>query len=276
MESLLFGTAGVPVSSKGRSSISGIKRIYELGLGCMELQFLHEVRMSERTARAVRKAAKNLDIKLSVHAPYYINFNAVGRKLIKYKEMTLRSAKIGSICGAENVVVHAGSYGEDPPQAVHRKIKNTLEDMQKQLKNENVNITLRVETAGKNSQFGSLDEVLALAELNEILPCIDFPHLHERTGKCNSRKGFIRVLEQVEGRLGGEGLKNMYIHASGIEQSEKMRKKYFVSSGSDFKFKELASVLSDFDIKGLVVSGSPNLESDALALKKEYESIRLP
>ncbi len=271
MESLLFGTAGVPVSSKGRSSISGIKRIYELGLGCMELQFLHEVRMGERTAQAVRKAAKNLDIKLSVHAPYYTNFNAVDGKLIKYKEMTLRSARIGSICGAENVVVHAGSYGEDQPQAVYRKIKNILGDMQEQLKNENVNITLRVETAGKNSQFGSLEEVLALAELNETLPCIDFPHLHERTGKYNSREEFIRVLEQVEDRLGSGGLKNMYIHASGIEPSEKMRKKYFVSSGSDFKFKGLASVLSDFDIKGLVISGCPNLESDALALKREYE-----
>jgi deoxyribonuclease IV len=271
MESLLFGTAGVPVSSKGHSSSSGIKRIYELGLGCMELQFLHEVRMGERTARTVSKAAKDLDIKLSVHAPYYINFNAVGGKLIKYKEMVMQSARIGSICGAENVVVHAGSYGEDPPQAVYRKIKNILKDMQKQLKKENVNITLRVETTEKNSQFGSLEEVLALAELNETLPCIDFPHLHKMTGKCNSREEFIRVLEQVEDRLGNGGLKNMYIHASGIEPSEKLRKKYFVSSGSYFKFKELASVLSDFDIKGLVISGSPNLESDALALKREYE-----
>ncbi len=184
MERLLFGTAGTPVSSKGHSSISGIKRIYELGLGCMELQFLHNVRMGERTARAVSKAAKNLDIKLPVHAPYYTNFNVVGGKLIKYKEMVMQSARIGSICGAENVVVHAGSYGEDPPQAVHRKVKSILGDMQKQLKKEGVNITLRVETAGKNSQFGSLEEVLALAELNDILPCIDFPHLHEVTGKC--------------------------------------------------------------------------------------------
>lgn len=270
MERLLFGTAGAPISSKEHSSISGIKRIYELGLGCMELQFLHEVRMGERTARAIYRAAKNLDIKLSVHAPYYTNLNAGGGKLIKYKEMVMQSARIGSLCGAENVVVHAGSYDGNSQQAVYRRIKNILGDMQKQLKNEGVDITLRVETTGEKSHFGSLEEVLVLAEMNGVLPCVDFPHLHERTGKCNLRDGLIRVLEQIEDRLGSEGLKNMYIHASGIEPSEKMRKKYFVSE-SDFKFKELASVLSDFDIKGLVISGSPNLESDALALKREYE-----
>ncbi len=195
----------------------------------------------------------------------------VGGKLIKYKEMVIQSARIGSICGAENVVIHAGSYGGDPQQAVYRKIKNILGNMQKQLKNEGIDITLRVETTGKNSHFGSLEEVLVLAEVNWVFPCIDFPHLHERTGKYNSKDEFIQVFEQVEDRLGSEGLKNMYIHASGIEPLEKLRKKYFVSSEPDFKFKELASVFSDFDIKGFVISGSPNLESDALALKREYE-----
>lgn len=59
MERLLFGTAGTPASTIGKSSISGIKRIHELGLGCMELQFFHDVRMGERTARRVYEAAKN-------------------------------------------------------------------------------------------------------------------------------------------------------------------------------------------------------------------------
>ena len=40
MEGLLFGTAGTPLSSEGNDSLSGISRSHELGLGCMELEFV--------------------------------------------------------------------------------------------------------------------------------------------------------------------------------------------------------------------------------------------
>ena len=33
MDRLLFGTGGVPHSAKGGTSLAGIERIYELGLG---------------------------------------------------------------------------------------------------------------------------------------------------------------------------------------------------------------------------------------------------
>src|SRR5659263_775457 len=72
MEGLLFGTAGTPISSNGTGSLSGIKRVHELGLGCMELEFVRGVKMGEDTARKVSVLAKKLYIGLSVHAPYYI------------------------------------------------------------------------------------------------------------------------------------------------------------------------------------------------------------
>jgi deoxyribonuclease-4 len=46
MNELLFGTAGVPLSTpKPPSSEKGVKRIKELGLGCMELEFVQRVSM---------------------------------------------------------------------------------------------------------------------------------------------------------------------------------------------------------------------------------------
>ena len=54
---LLFGTAGTPISAKGKGSAGGIKRIRELGLDCMELEFVRGVRMKEDTARKIAKVA---------------------------------------------------------------------------------------------------------------------------------------------------------------------------------------------------------------------------
>lgn len=271
--SLLFGTAGTPLSSREKDSVSGIRRVHELGLGCMELEFVRGVKMGEKTARAVHEVAKLLDIRLSVHAPYYINLNAEGETLEASIERIMNSARIGAICGAKSVVIHAGFIQKYPREVVYERIKKAIVGIIEKLKSEGVDITLRIETMGRGSQFGSLEETLAITEVDGVLPCIDFSHLHAVTGKNNSREEFDSILARVEGKLGRSGLDDMHIHVSGIEYSDKGEKKHLVFDGSDFKYKELAQAFSDFNINGMVICESPNLEDDALVLKKEYDGV---
>jgi deoxyribonuclease-4 len=271
MGGLLFGTAGTPLSSNGTDSLSGISRVHELGLGCMEIEFVRGVKMGEETARKVSVLAKKLDIKLSVHAPYYINLNGEGETRIKSRERILNSARIGNICGAKSVVVHAGFIQKETRLAAYEKIKNELTQIREQMNSEGINNTIRIETMGRNSQFGNLDEVLSITEVEGILPCIDFSHLHAVTGKNNSREEFADILRNIENKLGRDGLNNMHMHVSGIEYSRKGEKKHLEFDVSDFKYKELAQVFCEFNIKGNVISESPNLEIDALKFKKEYE-----
>jgi len=269
--SLLFGTAGTPLSSKGTDSISGIRRVHELGLGCMELEFVRGVKMGEKTARAVHEVAKQLDIRLSVHAPYFINLNAEGETLEASKVRIMNSARIGAVCGAKSVVIHAGFIQKYPREVVYEKIKKAIVEIVEKLKSEGVDITLRIETMGRVSQFGSLEEALAITEVDGVLPCIDFSHLHAVAGRNNSREEFNSILARVEEKLGREGLDDMHIHVSGIEYSDKGEKKHLVFDESDLKYKELAQAFSDFNINGMVICESPNLEDDALVLKKEYD-----
>ncbi|HIH41915.1 TPA: AP endonuclease, partial [Candidatus Woesearchaeota archaeon] len=42
---------------------------------------------------------------------------------------------------------------------------------------------------------------------------------------------------------------------------------------SDMNYKELLKVWKEFDIRGCVISESPNIEEDALLMKKYYESL---
>ncbi len=270
---LLFGTAGTPLSSKGNDSISGIRRIHELGLGCMELEFVRGVKMGERTARSVDDVAKRLDIRLSVHAPYYINLNAQGETLAASRERILQSARIGHICGARSVVIHAGFIQKQPREVVYDRIKKAVAGIMDILRSEGVSITLRIETMGRSSQFGSLDEVLAITEVEGVLPCIDFSHLHAVEGKNNSYDEFASILRKVEERSGRKGLEDMHIHVSGIEYSDKGEKNHLVFSSSDFNYRELARAFADFNIGGMVICESPNLEEDALTLKREYDGI---
>jgi 2-oxoacid:acceptor oxidoreductase gamma subunit (pyruvate/2-ketoisovalerate family) len=112
---LLFGTAGVPLSASDDSTLSAIERIRALGLDCLEIEFVKGVKMGLDTAGKVRERAASLGVRLSVHAPYFINLNSedAGKRLAS-QERILKSARVGAACGATSVVFHAAFYGADP------------------------------------------------------------------------------------------------------------------------------------------------------------------
>ncbi len=223
MKALLFGTAGTPISAKAGDSVSGIERIKELGLECMEIEFVRGVRMREEAAKAVKSAATKLGVALSVHAPYYINLNAAEKaKIDASVERIMQSARIGSICGAKSIAFHAAYYQKDPPAAVYAKVKKLMEEMTSELRSDGISVVLRPETMGRATQFGSLDELLRLsAEVDGVLPCVDFSHLHARTGRDNSREEFDSMLARIEKELGKKAIEDMHIHISGIEYTAK-------------------------------------------------------
>jgi deoxyribonuclease-4 len=218
MAGLLFGTGGVPHSSKQPSTVSGIERLSELGLGCMELEFVRGVKMSEAAAYEVAAAAVRSGIKLSAHAPYFINLNArEPEKIRASQERLLKTARIASLCGAKSVIFHAAFYLGDPPQETYRTVRKYLAEILNELRKEDNQVWLRPEVTGKPSQFGAITEILDLcSELDGLAPCIDFAHWHARTGRSNSYPEFTSVLTQVEERLGRTALDNMHIHLSGI------------------------------------------------------------
>ncbi len=275
MAGLLFGTGGVPISSKQRSTISGIERIHELGLDCMEVEFVQGVTMGDATARQVSETAKSLGVPLSVHAPYFINFNSAEPEKVKgSRKRLLQSARIGALCGARNIVFHAAFYLKDEPKKVFETVRGELNEIVKTLKDEKNPVCLRPEVTGKNTQFGDIEETLGLClAVPGILPCLDVAHWHARTGKFDTYEDISRVLKLFEKKLGRRGLEDMHIHFSGIEYGRSGEIKHLPLKESDMKYVEILRVLKDFKAGGLVICESPNLEEDALLLKKTYTSL---
>ncbi len=274
MEKLLFGPAGVPNSSKAQSTIAGIERVAELGLGCMELEFVQGVKMSRETALAVAETARSKNVVLSAHGPYAINLNASDpEKLKASRERIIHTARTAFICGAISIVFHAAYYMGEPSDQVYHKVKQQLLQITELLRTEHNRVWVRPEITGKPSQFGTLDEVLNLsAEVEGIAPCVDFAHWHARSGKFNSYDEFIFILKQVENKLGRQALDNMHIHISGIAYGRSGEIKHLNLKESDFNYVEFVYALRDCKVKGLVVAESPNLEEDALLLQQTYST----
>ena len=273
---LLFGTAGVPKSTVGTSSLEGIQRIVELGLDCMEVEFVKGVKMGAETAEKIMEKAEEMGVWLSVHAPYYVNLNAAeeGKRLASMERL-IASARMAEKCGARSVVFHAGFYGKDDEETTFQNIKRGAQEVVSIMKAERSRVVLRPETMGKRRQFGSLEEILRLCrEVDGLQPCVDFSHIHAREGrgKANSYREFDRILRKVERKLGRQALKNMHIHVSGAEYSNRGELKHLMLDESDFRYDEWVQALKDAGVEGIVICESPIQEHDAVMLKNLYLS----
>ncbi len=271
-KNLLFGTAGVPQSTSPHSTLAAVQEISRLGLDCLEIEFVWGVKMGSDLCQKIKEKAKELSVALSVHAPYFVNLNSAEEgKRLSSQERLLSSARMAEKCGAKSVVFHCGYYGKSNPETTYETIRKGLQDILSILKSEKNPVVLRPETMGKKSQFGSLEEILFLCrDLDGMLPCIDFSHIHAREGKVNSYDEFFRVLKKIEKKLGNGAIKNMHIHISGVAYSGKGEIKHLILNESDFRYEEWIQALKDYGVEGRVICESPNQEQDALMLKKLY------
>lgn len=247
-----------------------------LGLDAMEIEFVRRISLTEQSAREIASVARSLDVALTVHAPYYVNLASPDKsKAEASAQRVYQSAVIGYAAGAWSVCFHAAYYMGKSSEEVYLIVKETLKSIITKLQDESTEIWLRPEITGSPAEFGTLDELLRLSsELEMVMPVIDFAHLHARSnGAFNSYEEFSNVLSAIEDALGRDALDNLHIHVSGIEYGEKGEIRHLNLRESDFRYDDLVRALKDFGVKGVLISESPNLEEDALLLKKLYESL---
>ena len=275
-DSLLFGTGGIPFGTPIRSTEAGILRVAELGLGCMEVEFVQGVKMGPEAAVAAGEVAAEKGIVLTAHAPYAINLNSVDRaKVHMSRERILQTARVAALFGGRSITFHAAFYLKSTPAETHAAVREQLQKVMNVLKDEGNTVTVRPELAGKITQFGTLDEILEIsAEIEGVAPCIDFAHWHARTGEGNSYPEFIAVLDRIEERLGRQALDDMHIHVSGIAYSPRGERKHLMLPDSDLRYVELLRALKERQVKGVVIVESvPYMEQDALLLQRTYREL---
>lgn len=277
-EPIRFGTVGSPQTTPKSGTPAAIEHIRLLGMDHLEIAWVQSVRVSDKTCEAIRQTAENHGVSLSVHAPYYINLNSQTADLMrKSDERLLQAARKGFLSGARDIVFHPGSYHEQPPESVYERVKEKLLEIRGILDEEGVTVTLRPETMGKSAMFGSLDEVIQLSrDIPGVMPCIDFAHLHARTGALNSYDEFASILKDVQDGLGQEGLENLHAHMSGIAYNDKGERHHLPLNEADLRYRELLQALLDFGVRGSIAVEAPEPfhVADALTLQATLRRLR--
>lgn len=267
---IFLGPAGIPGTTKGGNTIDGIKEVTRLGLKCMEIEFVRSVYMNENTAEESGQVAKENEVRLSVHAPYYINLCSKDAKVIKEsKERILKSLVIGEIANADAVAVHAAYYSGLTHEQAYEKLKENILDILDKAKSSGIkNIKFGLETMGRESQFGSLDEIIRLCRdigKTNLVPYIDWGHLFVR-GKGKIDYG------EVFDKLNVLKLGHINSHFEGVDKNKKGEfVDVHIPINSHPPFEPLAKEILKRKLDITIISESPILELDSLKMKSILE-----
>ena len=276
--SFRFGTVGSPIQTpkKPGGSVGAIQFSRSIGLDAFELGWVQSVRVSEETCAAIRQAADEADVALSVHAPYFINLNADEEEWPKSRKRLMDAAHYGNLAGATDIIFHPGSYFAREPAEVLKLAIPRLQACVDELRAAGNPAILRPETMGKSAMLGSLEDTVEMANaIPGVLPCVDFAHLHARPGDgtLNSYEEWSARLEMVAKTLGGEALKRLHVHLSGIEYGPKGEKNHLPVAESDLDLKGLFRALHAHASAGRILCGSPAMEDDAIYLKTVWQEV---
>ena len=243
-----FGPAGLgPVKEAEKN----LEKYHKLGFRACEIAFTYSVYIKPADAVIIGKKAKELDIELSIHAPYFVNLASNEKlKVEATKQRIIKCCEIGEMLGAKTVVFHPGYYSDDKQKA-YEQIKKGIIEIMRFIKEKGWKIKIAPETMGKINVFGSIDEISRLVEETKCSFCIDFAHIEARDKKIDFEK-----VKKLFGKY-----KEWHCHFSGIEYSDKGERRH-IKTGKD-KWKEvLKNIPKNKNI--VIINESPDHIKDSV------------
>jgi deoxyribonuclease IV len=304
-----FGTGGMPLTTHPRTAADGVRRVRELGLDAMELEFVYQIFVKEDDRENLKKVAEENNVALSTHGSYYINL--ASPEIDKWEASIKRvvdGAEAAEQCGAKSITFHPAAFMGREYEDVYSQVGEAMKKIFEEYHKRNLSIRISPELTGKAAQFGDLESLIQLVldfKGENIGFCFDFAHKHARDGGgWNSYEEFNQMFGTIRKSLGDDFLKNMHMHMSGINYSPKGERNHLTLLSSheeykklgidvgdlskhyegllkggrldtpDIKWQELMQAFKDNNVGGVLICEGPNLEEDALLMQKFYNEIK--
>lgn len=271
MGRIFLGPAGNCGTAPSHTTQDSIKYVVKLGLTAQELEFVRSIYLNDRTAKEVGDMAKQLKVRLSIHAPYFINLSSEKKSIVENsKRLILMTAEIGEIVGADAIAIHSGYYGKLTKEKTYEMIRDGFKEILEKMRDKGIrNVKLGTETMAKESQFGTLDETIEMCkELKHVVPYIDWAHLFVRNG---GKVDYSEVFDKLKALK----LDHVNSHFEGVKYNISTKKfvDVHVPIGMHPPFEPLAKEIIKRNVDITIISESPVLEMDSLKEKKILEKM---
>ncbi len=278
-----FGPGGNSNAFKaagGKSTLEAPAWVKSIGLDAYEYEAGNGLSASQTMLMAVGREAKEHNIKMSYHTPYFISLSGIEEekrlKSIGYIRQSLDAARL---LGAKTIVVHTGSAAKISRDEAMRLAADTLVRTLSEV--DTYGIKIGLETMGKINQLGTLEEVLELCRIDSaFVPVVDFGHLNARDlGRVfETADHYMRVFDKIDRAMGADIAENLHCHFSKIEWTGSGEKKHLTFEDTVYgpNFEPLVDTIIKNHLSPTIICESAGTQSDdALAMKKYYmEKVR--
>ena len=279
---ILFGPSG---NSEGffaaglKNSEQSAVWVKNMGLDAFEYSFGRGVLMSEEKALSIGKAFSENNVKISVHAPYYINFSNPDPEMIdKSIGYVIKSAEMVGLMGGNRIIIHPATQGKDTRENAFARALDNFKKLTDVIYATGMdNLLYCPETMGKYAQIGTVEEITEICKIDKIyVPTVDFGHVNSREGgSLKSKEDFIKRLQFMIDELGYDRMKHFHIHFSKIQYGAKgeIRHLNFDDEVYGPEFEPLADALIDLKLEPVIICESAGMQDvDALYMKNYYFS----
>jgi len=215
--------------------------------------------------------ARNLDIELTLHTPYYMDLTGSDHLTEKSHDSIKWGGLLAQALGAEIIVTHLGLYGTYSKKEALRRITSNLRKLRDWYKKNKLTPNIGIENAGRQEVFGDFQEILSICKsVKGIVPVLNFAHKHAReAGSMRTKEDFAETLEKVKKYV----KKRFHTHFSGVEHEGGNEQRYTPIKKGDLRFEPFAECLMDDSYYVTLISSSPLLEHDAMYMKMIVERV---
>jgi deoxyribonuclease-4 len=261
-----FGTAGIPSCVSGDIA-RGVRGISDLGLSAIEIMLKEDVVIKAPLAFEAGKVARETGVKISVHVPYSVNLLGRGKIAEESQKKVLDAARLAGIMKASPVVLSVGN-GRNTG-----KVIKALESIIRIMQDESIETKIGLETSAKSKEWGTLDEILGVCSVLDVVPVPNFANIYHRNKEeLKSMKDYLSVFEKIM-NVDPSLLFDIHIHFSNIEFKRGVGIKY-VQIDKSPPFDPLAKVMIRMGIEPTLISGTPVPEVGAVKMKEIISGMR--
>lgn len=232
-----------------------------------ELAFIEELSWSEQRCRRFGDLAAERDIRLSMHAPYSAVLTVADEERSAQCLSTIeRTMKLAKAAGARIICVHLGNRHGRDGEALMELVSERLERIAPKV--EHLGVGLGLETAGRSSAFGTLDDIASLAsKFSFVRPYVDWAHLHAITrGGLAAKEAFREVLGFLREHFPGWMIDPLQCQFSEVRFGEKGEIRHVRYGEGSLRIANLVEAVQEVDIGLVVISEAREPEStDAMA-----------
>lgn len=251
--------------------------LVDQGHRALELPFTKGFPWKEKRCEQFGALAAERDIRLSVHAPYFVGLTIPDEDRGKQSAHALEhTMKLGKALGAPVIVAHLGSTNDEDPAVLMERVRSRIEFIAPKV--EGLGVGLGLETAGKKSQFGSLGDIARLTEeYPYVRPVVDWAHVHAMTGGAlTTEAAFKSVLAFVRDEFPGWMIQPLQVQFSDNEFGPSGEIRHIPYGEGTLRVGPLVDATRAMGISMVLISEARDMASHELIWQEVQEHLDTP